>query len=384
MKKVKTRKTVDVPDDAGISEAGAAAVVGLTETVRQVWAKDMLPEVRHMADALNGESADGPAPDAAPDAPQEITPDMFKRLDANADLARKAEEIGRAMAAKQFDVARVIGQMQTLKAFSDFSTAGLLRLFKEIKDRKVYRGVSVPQPDGTVRAINTFEEFCELMGTSRSKVDEDLQNAAVFGEAFLESANKAGLGYRQLRQLRALPEDEREKLKAATDDPEELRIQVEEIAAEMKAVKKQLGDATKTLKIRDDMIGKQHKELVTVRTELEKLRGLDVDEQAALDTERQSGALKAVIEDCGILIGAGAKFFATLNAALELDGLNCHVREELEATANMVGSRLADMFASQLDWQIDFSRLVYPDWYAKHMQESASSPETPANHEPVE
>jgi division protein CdvB (Snf7/Vps24/ESCRT-III family) len=320
--------------------------------------------------------------EAAGETTAEATVEAPVNLERALDNDRKVVMLAEKMATRQFDCARVVGQMQTLKAFADFSAAGRLKLFKEMKETRAYKNLCVPQSDGAARTIGTFEEFCEYMGTSANKVYEDLQNAAVFGEAFLESANKAGMGYRQLRALRALPKDAQEKLKAAADDPEELRIQVEEAVAENAKLKKRLTEATKTMNTRETMLADKNKALDAAVEEIKKLKSLSVDDAEQLAQGKAQAGLKKLIHDYGLLLGHGLKFFNTLNAALELEGLSPHMREEMEGTATRAAQELADMFANRLDWTIDFQKLVRPDWIDKGFTTvGEGSPDAPADAE---
>ncbi len=68
-------------------------------------------------------------------------------------------------------------------------------------------------PDGQkISDVGTFEGFCQAIGLSYSKVLEDLQNLEHFGEAALQNLSQLGVGYRELRQFRRLPDDQKTAL----------------------------------------------------------------------------------------------------------------------------------------------------------------------------
>jgi hypothetical protein len=360
-------------------EVRAMVTTGLTDETRASLRATMNPEALAMAGALEGAEEAPPA---------DFPPEVEKRLAKNLDVGREAEALARQWSAEQFECARMIGQMQTLKAFADFSTAGYIRLFQHVKEAKAYRGLSVPLPDGSTRVINSFADFCELMGTSRSKVDEDLDLAAKFGEAFFESAKTAGISYRDLRALRAAPEDVREEAKKLSDDPEALKILIDEQGAQNTKLRKSLEEKNKTLEAREKLLAEKNKALDDVKTELNKLKSLSVEDREQLAAAKHAEARKAVLDAGNIFIGAGLKFFNTLQAALELDTpemkMPPQLYEDLEGEADLIAGTLADLFANRLDWKIDFERKVYPEWMTKALGVSEDDPETPETAEDVQ
>ena len=100
-------------------------------------------------------------------------------------------------------------------------------------------GMKIPDV-GTL--TGTWEEFCNLLGLSVSKVDEDINNLRTFGEEALENLSRIGVGYRELRQFRALPADERTALAelAQSSDKEAVLDLAEELIARQAAEKQKL------------------------------------------------------------------------------------------------------------------------------------------------
>lgn len=92
----------------------------------------------------------------------------------------------------------VIGRIQGFKAVGEFADVGKLVWLKQIKESKIYKDL----PN-----IGTWDNFCNYIGLSRSKVDEDLTNMDVFGNTFLTTVGNLGLGYKDLRKLRQLTYD---------------------------------------------------------------------------------------------------------------------------------------------------------------------------------
>ena len=88
---------------------------------------------------------------------------------------------------------KMAGKIEAFKFISNFADVGSLTLLKKIKESKVYRDMPT---------IKTWENYCKSIGLSASKVDEDLNNIATFGEKFITDVGNFGLGYRELRQLK--------------------------------------------------------------------------------------------------------------------------------------------------------------------------------------
>jgi hypothetical protein len=91
------------------------------------------------------------------------------------------------------EVYKVVGRIQTGKLVEKFTFVSTLVWLKEIKESKFYR--DLPH-------VGTWETFCEYLGMSRRKVDEDIQNLKVFGEEFLAMCRQFSVSYRDLRRLR--------------------------------------------------------------------------------------------------------------------------------------------------------------------------------------
>ena len=88
---------------------------------------------------------------------------------------------------------RLAGKIEAFKFISNFADVGSLSLLKKIKESKVYKEMPT---------IKTWDNYCKSIGLSASKVDEDLNNIATFGEKFITDVGNFGLGYRELRQLK--------------------------------------------------------------------------------------------------------------------------------------------------------------------------------------
>lgn len=162
---------------------------------------------------------------------------------------------------------QLLGQAQMAFAVSKLTTVVGLTKLAHIKENKMYRafaGKTIVGPDGqNRRLVGTWDEYCDLLGTSRQKVDEDLINLRAFGEDAMDSLTRIGAGYRELRQLRKLPEDQKTAL-----------IEVAK-----------LGDKESFVELAEEIIAKntKDKEVLAKRAE---------DAEADLEASRQRVALK--------------------------------------------------------------------------------------------
>lgn len=106
------------------------------------------------------------------------------------EIKEKAQQERETLIAEAYKMA---GKIEAFKFISNFADVGSLSLLKKIKDSKVYKDMPT---------IKTWDNYCKSIGLSASKVDEDLNNIATFGEKFITDVGNFGLGYRELRQLK--------------------------------------------------------------------------------------------------------------------------------------------------------------------------------------
>ncbi|EIC8634847.1 hypothetical protein LAR42_001576 [Salmonella enterica] len=142
---------------------------------------------------------------------------------------------------------QLLGQAQMADAFAQFSLTVRTSKLAFVKENKLYRVLKGKKtPDGQ-ELSGTWDEFCRLLGKSSQHIDEELLNLRVLGEEALESMSRMGIGYRELRQFRRLPEDQKSALI--------------EVAKE--------GDKTALLELAEEMIAKHAKEKEDLKTDLE-------------------------------------------------------------------------------------------------------------------
>lgn len=147
---------------------------------------------------------------------------------------------------------QMMGQIQMTGAISKLTTVVGLTKLAHIKESKMYRALAgksgLDRNGNEIADVGTWEGFCLAVGTTRQKADEDILNLKVFGETALEDLSRVGAGYREMRQFRKLPEDQKTALieVAKTGDKESFVDLAEEIISKHAKEKEQL------IKERDD------------------------------------------------------------------------------------------------------------------------------------
>jgi len=165
-------------------------------------------------------------------------------------MAKKNEVmvVGESGDAGRDVVNQMLGQIQMSRAISKFTDVVSLGKLKQIKENKLYRCVAgqkaIDSSGREIADVGTWAGFCSALGVSVSKIDEDLLNLNAFGEDALNQLNSIGIGYRELRQFRRLPDDEHKALLeiATTGDKDALLDFAETVIAKHtreKAVLKQ-------------------------------------------------------------------------------------------------------------------------------------------------
>lgn len=249
-------------------------------------------------------------------------------------LSEQQDAVVLASKAMTQDKAQAYELVGMLKAF-DFTkkvtTVGTLKILAEIKEAKQYKGLELLDKDKNPRHVGTWSEFCEVLGYSVNKIDEDLQNLSKFGEDFLETSQRLGLGYREMRKLRQLPEEARAEIVDAdysdTTDKEELIEKIEDLTAQHAKEKEAL---QAQLKRKSDDYEAQAKVLATKN---ERINHLDLElakKTKAIETqtpEQRGGVLREEAAAISykaeaVLRGQVFQAFEALTAHTEATGID--------------------------------------------------------------
>ncbi|EJO5054229.1 hypothetical protein [Pseudomonas aeruginosa] len=179
-------------------------------------------------------------------------------------------------------VNQILGQVQMARSIARFADVVSLSKLAHIKETKLYRALQGKKgfdPDGNeIADVGTWDGFCQALGLSRSKVDEDLTNLNAFGEEALNQLSAIGAGYRELRQWRKLPEDARSALieAAKQGNKDAVEYLAEELIAthtkEKAALEKQVEDLRADNEALGERMARKSRELDETVHELEKTK----------------------------------------------------------------------------------------------------------------
>ena len=167
-------------------------------------------------------------------------------------------------------VNQLLGQAQMADAFGKFSQTVWASKLNFVKENKLYRNLSGKKAPNGLELKGTWEEFCSLLGVSDEKANQDIANLKSFGEEALESMSRMGIGYRELRQYRKLPEDQKTALieVAKAGDKESLVELAEEFIAKNNKEKDLLKKENSNLQADYKALSKRNADVAKEKEEL--------------------------------------------------------------------------------------------------------------------
>ncbi|WP_447865013.1 hypothetical protein [Pseudomonas aeruginosa] len=208
----------------------------------------------------------------------EINPEAHQ---AEAGALTMLGDIARGIHEERDLVNQLLGQAQMADAFAKFSVTVTTSKLAFVKENKLYRALQGKKTGDGHQFSGTWEEFCSLLGRSREQIDEDIRNLRALGEEALESMSRMGIGYRELRQYRKLPDDQKtalievaktgdkeafvdlaeEMIAKHSKEKEELQAKLEDVQQDYDALSKVEADTSK--KLRDVKLELQRAQLRT-------------------------------------------------------------------------------------------------------------------------
>ena len=165
----------------------------------------------------------------------------------------------------------VLGMIRAFDVVGKFVTVTNLKILCDIKESNKYKGLVKKLPDGKVVTVTTWAEYCQFLPVSRETIDQNLLMLREFGEDFLARAQDIGMGLRDMRKLRSLPDEgDRNLIIEATQQENLTRDDVLELMEEM---------AAKHAKEKADLSS----QLVDTKEDLEAARKVSASKQEAID-----------------------------------------------------------------------------------------------------
>ncbi|HBT4576361.1 hypothetical protein [Escherichia coli] len=264
---------------------------------------------------------------------------------------------------------QLLGQAQMADAFEQFSRTVRTSKLAFVKENKLYRNLKGKKTPNGSEFSGTWDEFCNVLGISVDKADLDIANLRTFGEEALESMSRMGIGYRELRQFRRLPDDQKNALIEVAKEGDKTALL--ELAEEMIARHTKEKEELKTdLEISRQMLAEKKSEIEVLKDQTDELKTkltrratteTPDEEGQALETEAtgfKSGALSALINlKCG---------FEALAEHAERTGIShTHIMAGL---LDDIEARVVDM-RQQFDLP-DFREIDgMPDWVKEAQEE---------------
>ena len=166
-------------------------------------------------------------------------------------------------------VNQLLGQSQMADAFAKFSNTVFIAKLSYVKENMLYQYITNNKSEDS-SSKNTWEGFCKLLGWTPQHANEAIANLHSLGEEALESMSRMGIGYRELRQYRKLPEDQKTALieVAKAGDKETLVELAEEFIAKNNKEKEQLKKENNNLQADYKALSKRNADVAKEKEEL--------------------------------------------------------------------------------------------------------------------
>lgn len=265
-------------------------------------------------------------------------------------------------------VNQLLGQAQMAGAFEEFSRTVRTSKLAFVKERKLYRSIAgAVSPHGAEKLAGTWEEFCRLLGRSVDQVDRDIANVQAFGEQALESMSAMGIGYRELRQYRKLPEDQKLALieVAKAGDKEGFVELAEEIIArhakEKEAAAAQAEEARATLEAKDRVLQTRAERIGKLEEQV--ARTFTPPAGSAARSAAEQALVGEVEHACSAAYLAMHRTFVAASAALGDGGGSTPeaIQQRARHAIEFLAQQLADM-AEEFGIAVDLDERLTPTW----------------------
>ncbi|HHT1434907.1 TPA: hypothetical protein ACTYDG_005288 [Klebsiella michiganensis] len=268
---------------------------------------------------------------------------------------------------------QLLGQAQMAEAFGKFSQTVWSSKLAFVKENKLYQSLKGKKGPNGLELQGTWVEFCSLLGVSDEKANQDIANLTAFGEEALESMSRMGIGYRELRQFRRLPEDQKSALIEVAKEGDKTALL--ELAEEMIAKHAREKEELKTdLEISRQMLAEKKEELGTMRNEKEELKSRLVRRTTTETPDEEGVALET--EVTGFKSGVLSAFFDLKSG---FNALTEHTERTGINHTGMMAGLLDDLQAQFEELRQEFSlpeareTSVIPDWVKEAQQEDENN-----------
>ena len=265
-----------------------------------------------------------------------------------------------------------IGALKATEFVRKLVTVTTIKMLAEIKEAKQYKGLKIILNEELVTSP-TWDQFCQHIGLSREKVDEDIRNLSVFGEDFLETSQRMSLGYRDLRKLRKLDDADREVIiegeAVKAEDRESLIDLIEEMSAKHRKQKDALENENKELKADKDaletILQKKDEKVNQLDTQVTKLTSpAEIQRRAESEPqELEKAALETLGTESILFLTAFNRYINALGGVMDIAESKDlpQLFECVDESIVAVCQRYAQ-YVQRLGTQVSFEEILNPSW----------------------
>ena len=282
-------------------------------------------------------------------------------------------QIKQSVSAEQIQLSEKIGALKATAFFKKLVTVTEIKLIAEIKETKQYKGLSIIGTNGEPVTVTTFEGFCNYLGHSYEKINQDIQNLSAFGEDFLETSQRMSLGYRDLRKLRKLDDADREVIiegeAVKAEDRESLIDLIEEMSAKHRKQKDALETENKELKADKDaletILQKKDEKVNQLDTQVTKLTSpAEIQRRAESEPqELEKAALETLGTESILFLTAFNRYINALGGVMDIAENKDlpQLFECVDESIVAVCQRYAQ-YVQRLGTQVSFEEILNPSW----------------------
>lgn len=285
-----------------------------------------------------------------------------------AELRQNSVTLHKGELAQSLNVAHGMGMFQALDYIQKFSGLARLKWLAERKESGDYKGSSVVNSDGSLRTLKTFEDLCDFVGHSYRKIHEDLQNLSTFGEGLLQAQEALGLGYRDLRLLRAgikaLPPEEQQKVLddlQRVEGGDEAKALIGELKTQLAQAEITLNTAKADMAAKETVSKSKSVKLDKLNEQLARLTSLSPDEQQKLRAAKALEARKNLDLACHEVVGVLDKVLGIAAAMMEDADMDMPTQHFLHARVALMCDLMSEsIINTRID--VDFSTRFTVDY----------------------
>ena len=281
-------------------------------------------------------------------------------------------QIQQSVTIDQIRLTERIGALKATEFVRKLVTVTTIKMLAEIKESKQYKGLKIILNEELVTSP-TWDQFCQHIGLSREKVDEDIRNLSVFGEDFLETSQRMNLGYRDLRKLRKLDDADREVIiegeAVKAEDRESLIDLIEEMSAKHRKQKDALETENKELKADKDaletILQKKDEKVNQLDTQVTKLTSpAEIQRRAESEPqELEKAALETLGTESILFLTAFNRYINALGGVMDIAESKDlpQLFECVDESIVAVCQRYAQ-YVQRLGTQVNFEEILNPSW----------------------